>query len=365
VEPDDERPARPLIVTADESLLDDLLRLAAAAGTVPEVASDVAAARRSWAAAGVVVVGADLASAVAEVQLPRREGVVLASARGTEAWMWAHAVALGAGEVVTLPEGQGALIDAFGDCLDGGAGGGTTVSVLGACGGSGSSTFAAALAVSGATSRVAHGRGALVVDADPLGGGLDLVLGAEDRPGVRWPELAHTSGRLSASTLREALPRSRDLSILSWDRGDPVEVGPAAMRSVLTAGQRGHGLVVVDLPRHLDAAAEEAVVRSAVTLLVVPAEVRAVAAASRVLAQVRPLAPRLALVVRVPGPGGLGADQVAESLGVQPWAQMRPDKGVGPAIDEGLGPLRRRKGPLALSCRQVLERLGASSAAAA
>src|SRR3712207_8052527 len=45
---------RPLIVTADASLLDDLLRLAAAAGVEPEVAADAGAARRSWSTATAV-----------------------------------------------------------------------------------------------------------------------------------------------------------------------------------------------------------------------------------------------------------------------------------------------------------------------
>jgi secretion/DNA translocation related CpaE-like protein len=347
-------------VTADESLLDDLLRLAAAAGAVPEVVSDVAAARRTWSAAGVVVVGADLAGAVAGVRLPRRDDVVLVASRGVDTRMWTHAVAIGAGEVLTLPEAQGALIDLFGDCLEGDASAGSTVSVIGGSGGSGATTFAAALALTSAL----RGRPTLLVDADPLGGGVDLVLGTEHEPGLRWPDLATTSGRLAATTLREALPRTGQLSMLSSDRGSPMSVPAPAMRSVLSAGQRGHEVVVVDLPRHLDPAAEEAVVRSAVTLLVVPAEVRAVAAASRVLAGVRELAPRVGLVVRGPGPGGLDAVQISESLGVPAWAQMRADKGVGRALDEGLGPLRRRRGPLATCCLGVLERLATRAAAA-
>ncbi|MDQ4084472.1 MAG: hypothetical protein M3165_01510, partial [Actinomycetota bacterium] len=46
-------PPRPLIVTADETRLDALLRLAAAAGVTPDVAPDPVAARRLWAAASL------------------------------------------------------------------------------------------------------------------------------------------------------------------------------------------------------------------------------------------------------------------------------------------------------------------------
>jgi len=261
--------------------------------------------------------------------------------------------------VHSLPEAQPAIIDLFGDCLEGSGARATTVGVIGSCGGSGATTLAAALAL---TSSAAT-RPTLMVDADPLGGGIDLVLGAEHVPGVRWPELAGTSGRLSAPSLRDALPRVGELSMLSHDRGEVVPVEAAAMRSVLAAGQRGHELVVVDLPRRLDAAAEEAVVRSEVTLMVVPAEVRAVAAASRVLAALRELAPRLGLVVRGPGPTSLRAEQVEESLDVPVWALMRADKGLGPALDEGLGPLRRRRGPLATGCKAILGQLAARVAA--
>jgi cellulose biosynthesis protein BcsQ len=76
------------------------------------------------------------------------------------------------------------------------------------------------------------------------------------------------------------------------------------MRAVVTAGQRGGDLVVVDLPRRLDAAAEEALVRSTSTLLVVPAEVRAIASTARVAAQLLPVASDLRLVAAGRGRAG-------------------------------------------------------------
>ena len=55
-----------------------------------------------------------------------------------------------------------------------------------ACGGAGASVFAAALA---ATAERA-GRGVVLADCDPWGPGLDVMLGIEDRGGIRWDELA-------------------------------------------------------------------------------------------------------------------------------------------------------------------------------
>ena len=65
----------PLLVTADEPLLDELLRLAAAAGSTPEVARDVPAALRAWPRAPLVLVGHDLADTLARASPSRREGV--------------------------------------------------------------------------------------------------------------------------------------------------------------------------------------------------------------------------------------------------------------------------------------------------
>ncbi|MET0520651.1 MAG: hypothetical protein ABW156_01565, partial [Jiangellaceae bacterium] len=57
--------ARSLVLTADEALLDELLRLAAAAGVEVDVAPDRVAARPRWQAAPLVVVGDDHAESAA------------------------------------------------------------------------------------------------------------------------------------------------------------------------------------------------------------------------------------------------------------------------------------------------------------
>ena len=69
----------PLFVTRDDSLLEELLRLAAAAGITPEVARDAGAALRCWTAAPLVLVGADLAGEMARLSPPRRAGLHLVS----------------------------------------------------------------------------------------------------------------------------------------------------------------------------------------------------------------------------------------------------------------------------------------------
>lgn len=346
---------RPLLVTADEQLLDSLLRLAAAAGVTPQVATDVAAARRSWSVASLVVLGVDQVAAAVAAGLPRRPTVAVVSDHSTDDTVWQHAVAVGAEQVLVLPDAAEHLLAVLGDGGDSAGTGATTVAVVGGCGGAGASTFSAALALTAAE----RGHPALLVDADPLGGGIDLVVGREDTAGLRWPDLAGASGRLSAPALRQALPQAEQhLSVLSWGREDLSSVPAASMRAVVQAGQRGHDVVVVDLPRHLDAASEEALIRVDQVLVVVPAQVRAVAAAHRVVAALRELSPRLHAVVRGPGPTGLDGLLVAESLQVPLAAEMRSERGLAESLDLGLGPLRRRRGPLRACALDVLNMLG-------
>ena len=64
----------------------------------------------------------------------------------------------------------------------------------------------------------APGRGitALAVDADPWGGGLDLLLGCADMPGLRWGDLALRGGHVPSDALVAALPgRAGAVAVLS------------------------------------------------------------------------------------------------------------------------------------------------------
>ncbi|MEU8530752.1 hypothetical protein AB0C77_35000, partial [Streptomyces sp. NPDC048629] len=61
------RRAGPLIVTEDVALLDDLLRLCAAAGAEPEVHHAVPEHRPSWDEAPLVLVGDDAAARCSQV----------------------------------------------------------------------------------------------------------------------------------------------------------------------------------------------------------------------------------------------------------------------------------------------------------
>lgn len=349
---------RGLVMVSDPDLLDGVLRLAAAAGCELQRVVDTAQARRHWPDAPIVLLDAAAAHRCSEAGLPRRAGVVVVARGEPPPEVWRHAVTVGAEHVVSLPEAESWLVAALTEAVEGSRREGAVLSVVGGRGGAGASVLAAAVAVAA----VRHGDRVLLVDCDPLGGGLDLVLGAEDVAGLRWPEIGVAGGRVPATALHAALPAppvarrgGGELAVLSCDRSAH---GPssAAVTSVLDAGRRGGETVVCDLPRYPTEAAVAALRATDLTVLVVPADVRSCAAAARVAAVLAEHGGALRVVVRGPAPGGVDAEEVARALGLPLLAAMRPEPGLARALERGTPPGRPR-GPLATTARTVLAEL--------
>ena len=347
-----EIPPRPLLVTSDAAVLDELLRMAATAGVELHVAAEASAASRSWVDAPLVVVGADATPGCMRLRLPRRDGVVLVGVDLDDASIWQRAVELGAEHVVFLPDAERWLTDRLADADEDGGREGALVAVLGGRGGAGATTLACALAVTASGA----GHATLLVDGDPLGGGIDLVFGGEQASGMRWADLGATRGRVPASALAGALPRMNGLSVLSFDRDDPAPVGEEAVRTVLSAGRRAHELVVADLPRAVAAATRAVLVSATTTLLVVPQEVRAAAAAARVATALAVLCRDLRVVTRGPAPSGLTGQHVAAALGLPLLAELRAEPGLELALERGEPPGRRGR-PLSVMCEHLLQEL--------
>lgn len=347
------RVRRPLIVTADPGLLDDLLRIAAGAGVLVDVAPDPGAARRWYPHAPLVVVGIDAAPQCLRARLPRRPGVVLVGRHdAVEPPEWAVADDLGVEYVAALPAGEAWLTRRLTEASERAEA--PVVAVLGGRGGAGATVLAVALAVTAAR----RGMRTLLVDADPFGGGVDLVLGWEDLEGLRWPALVQTSGRVSPPALVEVLPRRGDLVVLSWDRGDLLATPAEAMASALDAGRRGRDVVIVDLPRQLDDAAAIALANAQRGYLLVPAELRACAAAKRVAEVAQVHCAALSVVVRGPAPGGLKAGEVANAVKLPLAGQVRAEPGLARSLEQGVAPASDGKGPLARLCERLLGELG-------
>ena len=162
----------PLLVSADPLLVADVQRLCAAAGVVAEVVRDPAHAIRMWSSAPVVLVGADVASALAAASPPRRQRVHVLGRSPVGDTMFRDALGVGAETVAGLPASETWLVELLTDVGDGGAAPGVTIGVIGGSGGAGATVFAAAMAQMASQ----DGR-TLLVDADPIGAGVDRVLG--------------------------------------------------------------------------------------------------------------------------------------------------------------------------------------------
>ncbi|MBP2707243.1 chromosome partitioning protein [Microbispora sp. RL4-1S] len=340
---------RPLAITDDRELLDDLLRIAAAAGVELEIARAAAQARPHWGRAPLVVVGDDLADDLAATGPPARPNVVIVTRTTGDPEMWRRCVAVGARGVLELPRAERLLVEELGDAVEPLARAGTVVCVVGGRGGAGATVLATSLALTASRA----GSRTLLVDADPLGGGIDVVLGQEEAVGARWPDIVGREGRVSFAALQGALPTFGELTVLSWHRGQPGPIPLEAMRAVLDAAQRGCDLVVVDLPRHVGEAAAEALARAATTLVVVRADLRGVLAAAQTVAMLRRHTGELRGVLRA---GTVEPDVAAGSAGL-PSAGVVPEvRALVETLDRGDPPPLGRT-PLGRFCSELLASL--------
>ena len=300
-----------------------------------------------------MLVGEDLADRIIELGLPRRPDVLLVvpAARTEDTTVWRRAVDLGAARVVLLPDGEPWLVErlAWSDRADAG---GQVIAVVGGRGGAGASSLVAALCLAA----VRTGLKPLLLDADPWGAGADLLLGAESEPGLRWPDLAGLSGQVSGDALNDALPRPLGVSVVSWDRGTPVDLPTSAVVSVLEAAVRSHDLVVVDLPRRADATSSAVLARTTATYVIVPAEVRAAAAAARTLAWLNP-GGGAAVIVRTGRGRSLDPVTIAAALGLPLAGVVRDEPHLETAVDAGDAPGLRPRSPLARLADALLGQL--------
>ena len=201
---------------------------------------------------------------------------------------------------------------------------GQFVAVLGGRGGAGASVFAAGLAVTAGRA----GLRTMLVDADPLGGGVDLAVG--------WDS------------------QRADLTVLSCAKAGLAGLSADAMRTAIDDGRALCDLVVADLPRRLDDAAVVALQAADRVFLLVPAELRACAAAARVAKAAALHTEALELIVRAPGPGRLRTREIARALDLPVAGTLRSEPGLSRALERGAPPAGSGRGPLALLCRRLI-----------
>lgn len=342
----------------DSALRDEVDRVAAAVGVrLVHAGAGCAVSRKTWSAAAAVVLDQAAADRCGQAALPRRDHVSVLTATAVATATWAAAITVGAQHVLRLPEQEHELIRELAEAAEAARDDGLrgdVVAVMGGCGGAGASLFAVALAQAATD--------ALLIDLDPWGGGIDLLVGGETAPGLRWPDLALQDGRLTWSAVREALPRHREISLLSGTRrGYELDAGP--VDAVVDAGRRGGVTVVCDLPRRLTDATQTALDTADLVILVSPCDVRACAATTTIAPVLVSINPNLGLVVRGPSPGGLRAVEVADIAGLPLLASMKAQPRLAEQLERG-GLRLRRRSALAAAARRVLAVLPRAGSAA-
>ena len=323
--------------------------MAAAAGVrAVHLDPDTMPTRKVWSAAAAVVVDAAAARRCADAGLPRRTAVFLGTLGEADPLTLQAAIAVGAQEVLTLPTRADDLVRGIADRSGPSGGRGVTAAVVAGRGGAGASLFAAAVAY--------HLTTPLLVDLDPWGGGIDLLLGAENVAGLRWPELTVQGGRLNWPAVEAALPEHRGVAVLSGTRAGH-ELAAGAVAAVLDASRRAGVTTVCDVPRRLTDAACTALDEADLVVLITTCDVRSCAATAAMAPTLTAINPNVGLVIRGPAPGGLRPGEIADLTKLPLLAAMRPQPLIAEHLERG-GLRMRARSPLAVAAGRVAGLLG-------
>lgn len=312
-----------LLCTRDPFVIEAVQVCAAALQVDLRIVSDAAGLDSGWAGAAVRLLGADSATRWGPVR-PGEAFVV-----GTSSEELTRCSAELGIPVIPLPDGAGHLATVISRAGQTTPQMGRIVALLGASGGLGVSTLVSAVALIGAKA----GEDVVAVDLAPASGGIDLVVGAETSDGVRWPDLARARGELG--DLTSELPQVGGAAFLSHGRGDDPPPTDEATRVVLAALARSAALTLVDAGRG------PVPVMADLSVLVVGADVRSVAAAQMA-------GPKVTGMVVRSGPGRrIPPEVVARTLGLELMGAVGHDKAVPRLAELGMppvpGPARRLK----------------------
>lgn len=250
----------------------------------------------------------------------RRPLLVVTPSGELPAALWPLALEAGARAVLPLPERSEELLSRLADLARPHTAT-LLIGVTGGSGGAGSSSFAARLAAAARP----HGPVTLI-DADPLGGGLDLLVEAPTAEGIGWSEAAGL-GPDDGKALREGLPPVDEVRLLVSQEDPGPE--PATLSRALAALSPLGGTVIVDLSTEMVHVAAEHLDH---LLVVVPTTDHAVRSTARRLRSWHLPEDLVQLVVR--RSGELSVREVCEDLSVPLAATFRDSsRGTVPLLD--------------------------------
>jgi secretion/DNA translocation related CpaE-like protein len=232
--------------------------------------------------------------------------------------------------------------------------GGAVLGVVSGCGGAGGSVFAAVLAGCAARSEAVDPGAAapvFLLDCDPMGGGIDVLLGCEQVAGPRWSHVRLQGGVLDPGVLVDTLPRWQHVSFLAADSATALQ--PDAVAQLIEVAS-SVGTVVVDLPRWASPARTASLGRCDRVVLVTPAEIRAVTSSALVASALDPSSARIAVRGSY---RSLPAGRISEILGLPLLGELPYDPASLRPGGLDVTKIRRRTRRVA---REALADLGAT-----
>lgn len=308
-----------LLVAKDQTTVEAVQASGLALGVEVEVAWDAEALARRWRGASLRLVSPE---GLGRVQrLPSLPETVLV---GREAGELAVASAALRCPVILLPGGSSQLADLLAGATEDALSSARVVAVLAASGGVGVSTLALGLALHAQRRR----EPTALVELAPCGGGLDLLAGCEAADGLRWSGLASARGELGG--IDDGVVDVDGLAVLALDRSAAVLPDAQGWAAVSSSLARSRRHIVVDAGR-------EPLPGADVQVLVVPADVRGVAAA-RMLASGKGWAPDAVVVRSAPG-RRIHPSAVSDSLGLPLAGVLRHEPRLPRAAELGHHPL--------------------------
>lgn len=224
------------------------------------------------------------------------------------------------------------------------------ISVVGTAGGVGSSVLTASLAMRASS----LGAAVVAVDGRPYGGGLDVVLGVDEFPGIRWRDLADAAGPLDGVEIFGRLPLVDRCGVVSFDREFPLVPAGEVLTAVVSALRSVSDLVFVDAPRAGECWEGEVASVSDEVVALTGTSVSALAAAAASVAHLDAVHDALWLACRTDRGAAADLDQRLPDLLEVPLIGAVPtDPKVATCLSEGRPPPGRGK-----LCRAVDEMLG-------
>ena len=325
-----------LLVTRDEILAAQFQKMCAVTQSELVVVAEITT--ESLSGAYRVFVDQSLAP-----QMFNHEQVVVLATDGITTSTWQLAMQLKAQHVEVLPTQTEWLLEHLVPPVDSHA---HIVVVTPVVGGAGASTVACALAAQ----YVQQGLNVCLVDTDLGAGGLDVVMGCEQEPGMRWSDLSQLQGAVAGNELFDSLIVSKGIHVLAPKRGQ-FHIEFAQISNVIETVATACDVVIIDTPRLAEPLTQQILELSHDALLVLPTTVQASSLLTALHTTLT--GKRCGLVVRqVPG-SGLTPLGVAQAIEMPLRASLPTDARIVEQVEQGLGLAHVTLGAFSRSINQL------------